>query len=105
MHFLLFSPRGKTRIARQVNPVAAAEGCDKVRRTFSGARTTPALRSIAALGSGYIDSFRSRRSPASSSHGCIAMPLRPMSHELCHKRYKVSPALCHNCHRHSALGR
>ncbi|AZD69645.1 hypothetical protein C4K15_5562 [Pseudomonas chlororaphis subsp. aurantiaca] len=36
MHFLLFSPRGKTRIARQVNPVAAAEGCDKLRRTFSG---------------------------------------------------------------------
>ncbi|AZE26096.1 hypothetical protein C4K05_5676 [Pseudomonas chlororaphis subsp. aureofaciens] len=36
MHFLLFSPRGKTRIARQANPVAAAEGCDKVRRAFSG---------------------------------------------------------------------
>ncbi|AZD04706.1 hypothetical protein C4K27_5547 [Pseudomonas chlororaphis subsp. chlororaphis] len=36
MHFLLFSPRGKTRIARQTNPVAAAESCDKVRRTFGG---------------------------------------------------------------------
>ncbi|AZC40227.1 hypothetical protein C4K37_5875 [Pseudomonas chlororaphis subsp. piscium] len=54
---------------------------------------------------GCIKRFRSRRSPASSSHGCIAMPLRPMSHGLCHKRYKVSPVLCHNCHKHSVHGR